>query len=161
MPGQRFSFGPFVVNPETGTLLREGAPVPIGYRAFLLLTAFLNRPGEVVTKSDLMDVAWQEAAVEETNLSVQIASLSDHRRRVESGSRRSRGWATASWAWSSALRTHGTKARAYLLLAHPKAGPQLQYFRSTISVTIASKNFLRMELSKTSLLASPGSVGFR
>ena len=78
MPGQRFSFGPFVLNPETGTLLREGAPVPIGYRAFLLLTAFLNRPGEVVTKSDLMDVAWQEAAVEETNLSVQIASLRKH-----------------------------------------------------------------------------------
>jgi TolB-like protein len=78
MLGQRFSFGPFVLTPETGTLLREGAPVPIGYRAFLLLTAFLNRPGEVLTKSDLTDVAWQGAAVEETNLSVQIASLRKH-----------------------------------------------------------------------------------
>ena len=36
------------------------------------------RPGEVLTKSDLIDVAWQGAAVEETNLSVQIASLRKH-----------------------------------------------------------------------------------
>ena len=76
--GQRLSFGPFVLNPQAGTLLRQGVPVPVGYRAFLLLTAFLNRPGEVLTKSDLIDVAWQGAAVEETNLSVQVASLRKH-----------------------------------------------------------------------------------
>jgi TolB-like protein/tetratricopeptide (TPR) repeat protein len=78
MPGQHLAFGPFVLNPEAGTLLRRGVPVPVGYRAFLLLTALLNRPGEVVTKSDLIDAAWQGAAVEETNLTVQIASLRKH-----------------------------------------------------------------------------------
>ena len=56
-------------------LLLEGAPVSVGYRAFVLLTAFLDRPGEVLSKSDLMDAAWQGAAVEETNLTVQIAAL--------------------------------------------------------------------------------------
>ena len=75
MQGQSFVFGPFVLNPGTGTLLRQGEPVPIGYRAFRLLTAFLDRPGEVLTKSDLIDEAWEGAAVEEGNLSVQIASL--------------------------------------------------------------------------------------
>src|SRR4249919_1972040 len=78
MAGQQFAFGPFVLNPEAGTLLRQGVPVPVGYRAFLLLAAFLDRPGEVLTKSDLFDAAWQGAAVEETNLSVQIASLRKH-----------------------------------------------------------------------------------
>src|SRR3954465_8222530 len=78
MAGQRFAFGLFVLNPEAGTLLRQGVPVPVGYRAFLLLTAFLSRPGEVLTKSDLIDAAWQGAAVEETNLTVQIASLRKH-----------------------------------------------------------------------------------
>jgi TolB-like protein len=78
MAGQRFAFGPFVLNPEAGTLLRHDEPVAIGYRAFLLLAAFLSRPGEVLAKSDLMDAAWQGAAVEETNLSVQIASLRKH-----------------------------------------------------------------------------------
>ena len=78
MPGWRFAFGPFVLNTEAGTLLREGAPVPVGYRSFLLLSAFLDRPGEVLTKSDLIDAAWQGAVVEEANLSVQIASLRKH-----------------------------------------------------------------------------------
>jgi pentatricopeptide repeat protein len=75
MPGRRFAFGPFVLDPEAGTLLRKGAPVAIPYRASLLLTAFLNRPGEVLTKSDLIETAWQGAAVEEGNLAVQIAAL--------------------------------------------------------------------------------------
>ena len=42
MAGQRFTFGPFVLNPEAGTLLRLGVPVPIGYRAFLLLAAIIG-----------------------------------------------------------------------------------------------------------------------
>ncbi len=75
MSGGRFAFGPFVLDAEAGTLLREGKPVPVGYRGLLLLTAFLNRPGQVLTKSVLIDATWQGAAVEETNLSVQIASL--------------------------------------------------------------------------------------
>jgi adenylate cyclase len=74
----RLTFGPFVLDPGSGTLCRQGVPVPLSYRGFLLLSAFLDRPGEVVTKSDLIDVAWQGAAVEETNLSVQIASLRKH-----------------------------------------------------------------------------------
>ena len=75
MPGRRFAFGPFVLDSEAGTLLRKGAPVSIPYRASLVLTAFLNRRGEVLTKSELIEVAWQGAAVEEGNLAVQIAAL--------------------------------------------------------------------------------------
>src|SRR5436190_14122457 len=75
MGGRCFAFGAFVLDPEAGTLLRKGVPVSVPYRASLLLTAFLNRPGEVLTKSDLIDAAWQGAAVEESNLAVQIAAL--------------------------------------------------------------------------------------
>src|ERR1700692_886221 len=75
MPGLRFSFGPFVLNPESGTLLRVGLPVPVGYRGVLLLGALLKKPREEVAKSALMDAAWPGIAVEEGNLSVQIASL--------------------------------------------------------------------------------------
>ena len=72
---ERFAFGPFVLSPEAGTLLRQGVPVPVGYRALLLLTELVRHAGEVLTKTDLMDVAWPGTAVEESNLSVQIASL--------------------------------------------------------------------------------------
>jgi DNA-binding winged helix-turn-helix (wHTH) protein len=75
MPGHRFAFGPFVLDAEAGALSRKGTPVAIGYRAMLLLTTLLKRPGVALTKSDLIDAAWQGAAVEEGNLSVQIAAL--------------------------------------------------------------------------------------
>jgi TolB-like protein len=72
---ERFAFGPFVLSPEAGTLLRQGVPVPVGYRALLLLTELVRHAGEVLTKTNLMDIAWPGSAVEESNLSVQIASL--------------------------------------------------------------------------------------
>src|SRR6516162_4459726 len=75
---RRVAFGPFVLDREVGALLRDGVPVPVGYRGMLLLSALLSRPGEVLTKSDLIDAAWQGSVVEETNLSVQIASLRKH-----------------------------------------------------------------------------------
>jgi TolB-like protein len=75
MQGQSFVFGPFVLNPAAGTLSRQGIPVSIGYRALRLLATLLARPGEVLTKADLIDGAWEGAAVEEGNLSVQVASL--------------------------------------------------------------------------------------
>ena len=56
----------------------EASPYRSAIGASCLLSAFLDRPGEVLTKSDLIDAAWQGAIVEETNLSVQIASLRKH-----------------------------------------------------------------------------------
>ncbi|AZO31102.1 tetratricopeptide repeat protein [Mesorhizobium sp. M1B.F.Ca.ET.045.04.1.1] len=75
MLGKRFAFGQFELNPEAGTLIRQGMPVPVGYRGVLLLTALVKRPGEVLSKAELMDAAWPHAVVEESNLSVQIALL--------------------------------------------------------------------------------------
>lgn len=75
MAGRLFAFGPFILDAEVGTLSRKGVSVPLPYRAALLLAAFLGRPGEVLTKSDLIDAAWQGAAVEESNLAVQVAAL--------------------------------------------------------------------------------------
>jgi TolB-like protein len=71
----RFEFGPFVLSPDTGSLQRNGTPVPIGYRGLLLLAKLVERAGEVVGKAELMDAGWPNMAVEESNLSVQIASL--------------------------------------------------------------------------------------
>ena len=80
--------------------------MPVGYRAILLLGALLERPGEVLAKSELMDAAWQGMAVEESNLSVQIAALRKllgPRPRAATGSRRCRASATASRGTVEAL----------------------------------------------------------
>ncbi len=76
MAAQKLAFGPFVLDPGAGALSRHGAPGADQLsRHSVLLTALLKKPGESLSKSDLMEAAWPGLAVEESNLSVQIASL--------------------------------------------------------------------------------------
>jgi TolB-like protein len=75
MQGPRFAFGPFVLDAAAGTLLRNDEPVAIGHRALQLLAALVGRSGEILGKAELMDAAWPGTAVEEGNLTVQIAQL--------------------------------------------------------------------------------------
>ncbi|TGQ71596.1 tetratricopeptide repeat protein [Mesorhizobium sp. M00.F.Ca.ET.186.01.1.1] len=75
MQGSRFAFGPFVLDSAAGTLLRNEIPVTVGYRGLKLLEALVARSGEILGKADLMDAAWPGTAVEEGNLTVQIATL--------------------------------------------------------------------------------------
>ena len=75
MSGQTVAFGPFLLNPDNGTLFRDGELVAIGQKAALLLGALVTSPGQVRTKTELMDAAWPGTTVEESNLSVQIGSL--------------------------------------------------------------------------------------
>lgn len=75
MQGSRFAFGPFVLDPDAGTLLRNDDPVAVGHRGLKLLAALVGRPGEVLAKAELMDAAWPGTSVEEGNLTVQIAQL--------------------------------------------------------------------------------------
>lgn len=75
MQGSRFVFGPFVLDPGAGTLVRNDEPVAVGYRGLKLLEALVGRPGEILGKAELMDAAWSGRAVEEGNLTVQIAQL--------------------------------------------------------------------------------------
>ena len=125
----RLTFGPFVLDPGAGTLCRQGVPVPLSYRGFLLLSAFLDRPGEVLTKSDLIDVAWQGAAVEETNLygpDRVAAQASRHRRPgAQTGSRRSPGWAIVSSARSVARRTRPNRPGAESDADEPGGRPSI------------------------------------
>jgi TolB-like protein len=71
----RLAFGPFVFDSARGVLLRDGRPVPANHKGIRLLAALLQTPGEVVEKATLMDAAWPNTAVEESNLSVQVAAL--------------------------------------------------------------------------------------
>ncbi len=75
MQGARFAFGPFVLDPDAGTLFRGGEPVAVGHRGVGLLAALVGRAGEIVAKAELMEAAWPGMAVEEGNLTVQIAQL--------------------------------------------------------------------------------------
>ena len=69
------AFGPFQVDPTRGTLLRDGRSVVVGQRGIALLLALVAAQGKTVAKSALMAAGWPGLAVEEGNLTVQIAGL--------------------------------------------------------------------------------------
>src|SRR6266581_4761276 len=71
----RIAFGSFVLDVQRGALVREGRPVAVSSKGLRLLQSLLGSPGQVLTKMDLMRAAWSDVAVEESNLSVQIAAL--------------------------------------------------------------------------------------
>jgi len=75
MPDQRITCGPFAIDLAAMQATRNDEPLPIGHRGVALLATLLKRPGEVLTKTELMDAAWGGAAIEESNLTVQIAAL--------------------------------------------------------------------------------------
>ena len=56
-------------------MLKYGSPVAIGQRGAAILETLLAAGGQAVSKSALMDAAWHTENIEESNLSVQIASL--------------------------------------------------------------------------------------
>lgn len=70
-----YRFGSFVLDAGRGRLSRDGRPLAVGARGLALLAALLAAGGRVVDKSQLIDAAWPGLAVEESNLSVQVAML--------------------------------------------------------------------------------------
>jgi TolB-like protein len=68
-------FGPFTLDLQRGTLVREGRAIAVGAKGLSLLCALLQAPGQVLSKSALMEAAWSGLVVEESNLTVQIAAL--------------------------------------------------------------------------------------
>lgn len=70
-----YSFGPFILVPERQSLTKAEAPVRIGSRAVEILSALVERPGELVSKAQLMSRAWPDTFVEESNLKVTVAAL--------------------------------------------------------------------------------------
>jgi TolB-like protein len=75
MTVEHYRFGPFALDAVAGTLTRDGQPVSVGSRGMALLVQLLKAEAQTVSKAALMEAAWPGLAVEESNLSVQIAAL--------------------------------------------------------------------------------------
>ncbi len=72
---REIAFGAFRLLPSKQLLLEGERPVGIGGRALDLLTALVDRAGELMTKEELFAAAWPGLAVEESNLRAQMSAL--------------------------------------------------------------------------------------
>ena len=70
-----YTFGPFRLDVAAGILFRGAEPVALGQRAVALLHVLVDEPGTPISKDRLIESAWPGLAIEESNLTVQIAAL--------------------------------------------------------------------------------------
>ncbi|HWP16103.1 MAG TPA: winged helix-turn-helix domain-containing protein, partial [Xanthobacteraceae bacterium] len=70
-----FAFGPFRLDADAGILFQGAEPIPLGQRAVALLALLVQRAGLPVAKEALIEAAWPAQAIEDSNLTVQIAAI--------------------------------------------------------------------------------------
>jgi Tol biopolymer transport system component/DNA-binding winged helix-turn-helix (wHTH) protein len=75
MRSPTIAFGPFVFDPDSGMLKKDGADLPLPPRVTGVLGALLRRPGDVVLRQELMDSVWKDAFVTDTSLAEAVSVL--------------------------------------------------------------------------------------
>jgi len=70
-----YEFGSFRADARRKTLNRNDQPIPLPAKAFDVLYALLQRPGQTVLKDELMKEVWPDTFVEEGNLTQMISLL--------------------------------------------------------------------------------------
>jgi TolB-like protein/DNA-binding winged helix-turn-helix (wHTH) protein/Tfp pilus assembly protein PilF len=80
-------FEGFRLDRRGGVLYRRDqqgvfAPIAIGRRALDLLGVLVERPGDLVSRDEIIEAVWPETTVEDSNLNVQVAAL---RRIIDDG----------------------------------------------------------------------------
>ena len=70
-----YEFGPFRLDTDAEILFSGAQPIVLGQRAVALLRLLLERAGAPVSKDALFEAAWPGLAIEDSNLTVQVAAL--------------------------------------------------------------------------------------
>src|SRR5580700_8576040 len=74
-PGWIFQFGEFQLDVRARSLRREKAIVPLNSRAFDVLLYFVQNPGKVLTRDELLKNVWAGSFVDENSLAQSISAL--------------------------------------------------------------------------------------
>jgi predicted ATPase/DNA-binding winged helix-turn-helix (wHTH) protein len=72
---ETLGFGPFQLDRVRRVLMRDGRPLRVGSRALDILITLAERPGSIVSKSELLTRVWPNCIVEEGTLRVHVALL--------------------------------------------------------------------------------------
>ncbi len=70
-----YEFGPFRLDPQKRTLLRNGVPVPLTPKVFDTLLLLVQNGGQTLSRDELMKAVWPDSFVEEGNLTQNIFVL--------------------------------------------------------------------------------------
>ncbi len=74
-PRPRVRFGPFELDADRRLLHRDGAPVPVPGKALEILAVLVRHRERIVGREELMEAAWPDTFVEESNLTQNVSLL--------------------------------------------------------------------------------------
>jgi predicted ATPase/DNA-binding winged helix-turn-helix (wHTH) protein len=158
-PTRSFAFGPFVLIPERQLLLKGEAPVRIGGRALDILTALVERPGELMNKRELMARAWPNVIVDEGNLKVNMAAL---RRALGDGPSAANYIATVTgrgYRFIAPVQTSGSADLASASTAAPTGGHVFPTGTTRIVGRADAIDSIRRDLDESRLVSIVGAGG--
>jgi len=72
---QHVAFGPFEFDRSAQLLAREGQEVPLPPRVLGVLDLLVARPGQIVSRQELIETVWKDAFVSDTSLAEAISFL--------------------------------------------------------------------------------------
>jgi DNA-binding winged helix-turn-helix (wHTH) protein len=72
---RKLGFDPFELSIGERLLRRDGQVVPLGDRAFDILSYLADRPGQVIAKQELIDHVWSGVTVGEGSLRVHVSAI--------------------------------------------------------------------------------------
>src|SRR5262245_4664238 len=75
IPQPTLTFGSFKLDPVSGQLFHESAPVPLTPKAFTLLHYMATRAGQLIPKKELLDQVWPDVFVGDAVLKTTIRDL--------------------------------------------------------------------------------------
>jgi TolB-like protein len=160
------TFGPYHLNRQDRQLIGPDGPVNVSARAFDLLCALLDHPGEVVSKDTLFAAVWPGVVVEENTLQVHISAL---RKVLPDGmiaTVHGRGYRYAGPApdMSGAATQPGNQHKGPMIVVLPFANlggdPDQQYFSDGITQDITDRLTRFRGLSVIAVDANLGGQGF-
>jgi predicted ATPase/DNA-binding winged helix-turn-helix (wHTH) protein len=152
-------FGPFELSIRERMLRREGEVLPLGDRALDILNYLVERPGEVISKQELIDHVWSDVTVEEGSLRVHVAAIRKALRDGQFGNRyitnvKGRGYSFVGTVAPLAGGTESSNAK-FSPQGRPPVRPIIMIGRETVVGEVSEK--LRNERFVT--LLGPGGIG--
>jgi predicted ATPase/DNA-binding winged helix-turn-helix (wHTH) protein len=158
---REFIFEPYRFIPAQQLLLYHDAPVRLGSRALDILAELVERPGELVSKGDLIARAWPKSVVEENNLKVHISAL---RRALCEDGRESRYVATVTGRGYRFVAPVTVKIRESLLEPMPATWEQLRKLPAPATRTTGRTETIAallqiMEQRRLVSIVGPGGIG--
>lgn len=70
-----YRFGPFLYDPVSRGLVRDGAEIPLTHKGRELLVLFLRNPGRLLTREEIVEQVWPDVAVTDDALRFQVTEL--------------------------------------------------------------------------------------